>query len=101
MKMPQHLRPAAVRVQLHIVANRTGRKQPVDPARRNQLLRDDAIQKLIALFEKLPRLCAVIFVVKNARIDALQSPGMEERRPVNELAQLFQWEIIEHPDTRE
>ena len=46
----------------------------------------------------LPRLLTMLFMLEDPGINAFQSPGMKKRRPINELAQSRQREIIEHTD---
>src|SRR5450432_2681221 len=38
-------------------------------------------------------------MIEDAWIDTLQSPGMKERRPVDELAQRLERKVVEHADT--
>src|SRR5580704_3057077 len=45
---------------------------------------------------KIWRLLTVRLVLKNAGIDAFQPPGVEDWRPVNELAQGGQRKIVQH-----
>ena len=54
------------------------------------------IQESVGFGEDLARLRALSLVLENARVDALQPPGMEERRPVNELAQRRQRKVVQH-----
>ncbi len=56
------------------------------------------IQQRVGFGEDLTRLRAVLLVIEDARINALQSPGVEERRPVDELAQRRQRKIVQHAD---
>jgi hypothetical protein len=71
-------------------------ERTVDAARRDQLLLNDRIQQRIR-FAKICRACAPCSgCSKNARINALQFPCVEERRPVNELAQRRQRKVIQH-----
>ena len=44
-------------------------------------------KKSIGFVEDLPCLRALLFIVEDTWVNALQFPGMEERRPVNEFAQ--------------
>ena len=74
VKMLQHLGPGRVGVQLDVVADGVGRKQAVHAARRDQLLLDDHVEQRVALGEDLARLLAVLFVLEDARVDALSAP---------------------------
>ena len=85
-----------VGVELDIVADRAGGKEAVDAARGDQVLLDDAIEQRVGFREELARLLALLRVVEDARIDAFQPPGVEERRPVDELAERGQREVVEH-----
>ena len=95
-KRVEHLVRVVVRVQLDIVAHGVGGKEAVDAARRDQLLLDDRIEQRIGFGEDLARLLALLRVVEDARINALQLPGVEERRPVDELAQRGQRKVVQH-----
>ena len=54
------------------------------------------IEQRVGFGEDLARLLALLRVVEDARVDALQFPGVEERRPVDELAQRGEREVVEH-----
>ena len=57
---------------------------------------DDLVEQRVGFGEELPRLLAVLLVLEDARVDALELPGVEERRPVDELAQRREREVVEH-----
>ena len=90
-----------VRVQLDIVAHSVGGEEAVYASRRDQFLLNDDIQKSVAFGEDLARLRTLSFVLKNAGINAFQSPGVEERRPVDEFAQRRQRKVVQHAHTGE
>ena len=71
MQPVQNLTSSAVRVQLHIVAHRVGRKKSIRSARRQQLLRDDPVQQHIGFCENLARLLTLPLVRENPRVNAL------------------------------
>ena len=50
----------------------------------------------MASAKSLARLLALLRVLEDARIDAFQPPGVEERRPVDELAQRGEGKVVEH-----
>ena len=89
------------RVGLDVVADRVRGEEAVNAPGLQQPLLDDAIEQRIPLVEDLLRLRAVLFVFQNLRIDALQLPRVEERRPVDVLPQRPQREVVEHAHTRE
>ena len=99
MESLEHLFASVVRVQFDIVAHGAGSKQAVYAPRRDEVLRNDDIQKSIGFSEDLARLRTLSLVLENARINTLQSPSMEERRPVNEVAQCRQRKVMQHADT--
>ena len=96
MESFEHLCACAVGVEFDIVADRVGGKEAVYAARRDQVFLNDAIEESIGIGEELARLLALLLVFENARIDALQSPGVEERRPVDKVAQRCQRKIVQH-----
>src|ERR1700761_7091357 len=96
MEAFEHLSTSAVCVQFDIVANSVCRKETIYAARLNQVLFNDAIEKNIGFFEDLPRLSTLLLICKDAGINAFQSPGMKERRPIDEFAQLCQRKILKH-----
>ena len=96
----QHLLARAIRVQFHIVARRVRRKKSVHAARRQQPLRNHPIQQRIPLREDLPRLFALLLILKNSRIHALQFPRMKKRAPIDELSQHCKGKILQHAHTK-
>ena len=97
----EHLCAGAVGVELDIVADGAGGKEAVDAARGDEVLLDDAIEERVGVGEDLARLRALLRMVEDARVDAFQAPGVEERRPVDELAQRGQGKVVEHADAGE
>src|SRR3979490_2284492 len=95
MKPFEDLFARVVRVQLDIVAHGAGGKEAVYAPRRDQLLLNDDIEKRIGFGEDLACLRTLSIVLKNTGINALQSPGMEERRPVDEVAKHRQRKVIQ------
>src|ERR1700733_4239010 len=101
MKTFEHHLAFVVRVQLDIVPYGAGGEKAVNASGRDQFLLNDDVKKSIAFGENLARLCTAFFVLQNAGINTLQSPGMEKWAPVNELAQHRQRKVIQHSDARE
>src|SRR5580658_517672 len=101
MESFEHHPACAVRIQFDIVTYGAGRKQAIYSPGCDQFLLNDDIEQCVAFAEDLTRLRAMLWVFKNPRINSLQSPGMEERAPVNELAQHRQREVIQYADTGE
>src|ERR1035438_2687483 len=87
-------------VQLNIIAHSARGKETVYASRRNQFFRNDDIEESVAFAEDLARLLPVLCVFENPRINSFQSPGVEERAPVNELAQRRQRKVVQHAHTR-
>src|ERR1022692_3648750 len=100
MKTFEHRLAFVVHVQLDIVPHGAGGEEAVYASGRDQFLLNDDIKESIAFSENLARLRTVLFVLQNAGINTLQSPGMEERAPVNELAQRRQRKVIQDAHTR-
>src|SRR5256885_327235 len=71
-------------------------EQTINPSCRDEFFFNDHIEKGVTFFEQLACLRALLFVLKDSRINTLQSPGVEERRPVDELTQRGQRKVIEH-----
>ena len=90
-----------VAVQFDIVADCVGVEESVNAAGGDELLGDDAVEKLLPVSEELSRLLAVSFVFEDARIDSLQAPGVEERRPVDVFAQCGEWGVFDDADAGE
>src|SRR5713226_7915130 len=99
MESLEHLSACAVRVQLDIVAHGASGKQAVYAPRRDQVLLNDDIQESIGFGEDLARLYTLSLVLKNAGINTFQPPGVEERRPVDEVAQHRQRKVVQHAHT--
>ena len=82
--------------ELDIVTHSIGGKETVDPARRDPVFLNHAIEQRIGIGEELARLLAVVCVIENAGVDALQTPRMEERRPVDEFTQCRQRKVVQY-----
>src|SRR5579871_5519500 len=96
MKSLKYCFARVVRVELDVVAHRVSGKQAIYAPRRNEFLFNDGIEKGIAFAEYLARLRTLFLVLKNAGINPFQPPGVEERCPVNELAQRFQRKVVKN-----
>ena len=96
VKSFQNLLTGVVRIQFDVVADGAGWKEAVYAARSDQVFLNDAVQQCVGIVEDLSRLHTLPRVIENARIDAFQAPGVEERRPVDELAQRRQRKVVEH-----
>ncbi len=90
-----------VGVELDVVADGAGGKEAVDAACGDQIFLDDVIEESVGIGEELARLLALLFVLEDARVDAFESPGVEERRPVDEFAQRGERKVVEHADAGE
>src|SRR6202030_2316541 len=90
----------AVRIQLDIVANGVGGKEAVNPTSRDQIVLDNEIQESVGFGEDLTRLSTVLLVLQNAVINPFQLPGVEERCPVDEVAQRCERKVVQHAHTR-
>src|SRR5580698_2151110 len=101
VKSLEHGLALVVRVQLDIVAHGAGGKQAIYPARCDEFLFYDEIQKSVAFAEDLACLRAMLRMFKNPRVDSFQSPGVEKRAPVNEFAQRRQRKVVKHAHTGE
>ena len=76
-----------VRVELDVVAHAIRREKTGHAARGELLLADDFMQQLLRVVEKLLGLGPDGFVLEDARINALQLPGVEKWRPVDQRNQ--------------
>src|SRR6185295_9841522 len=93
----EHLRARRVRVELHVVTGAVRGEEAIDAAGGEQPPGDDLVEELVRLGEGLARLLAVFVVLKDRGVDALELPRVEERRPVDELAQRRERKLVEHP----
>src|SRR5205814_1347882 len=84
-------------VELDVVTDGAGGEEAVDAAGGDELFGDELIEQLVPLGEELPGLVAVLLVLEDARIDALELPGVEEGGPVDEVAQGAERKIVQHP----
>src|SRR5262249_48392528 len=102
MESVEHFRPAAICVQLHVIAHSIGWKKSIHAARFDQVLLNDEIEELIGFGVVWAGLCATVPVRKDARINALQPPGVKERLPVDELTKCRKGKILgrAHADER-
>src|SRR6516225_1131048 len=57
---------------------------------------DDQIQQRIGILEDLASLRALLLMLEYARVNAFQSPRVEQRRPVDEFAQRRQRNIFQY-----
>src|SRR6202165_6142900 len=87
VKSFEHLFACAVGIQFDIVAHGAGGKQAIYAARRDQVPLDDGIQESVGFAKDLARLCTLSLMLENAGINALQTPGVKQRCPVDEVAQ--------------
>ena len=97
----EHRPSRGVGIQFDIVLHGGGGEEAIDAARRDQVVRNDLVEQRVGILKKLTRLDALRLVVQNARVDALQAPGVEERGPVDESAQGGEREIVQHADAGE
>ena len=92
---------AAIGVELEIVAMGGSGEDAVDAVGGKQLFRDDAVQQGVAVGEELSRFPALVGMIEDAGVDALEAPGVEERGPVDVGAELGEGEILENADAGE
>ena len=86
MKSVEHVLPAAIRIQLDVISHGVGGKESIYAACLDQVLLNDEIQKRVALRVDLACLRATVSFLNDTRVNSLQAPGVEKRRPVDELA---------------
>ena len=101
MEALEHVGAGGVGVELDVVADGVGGEEAVDAAGGDEVLRDDVVEERVGFGEYLARLLALLGVVEDARVDAFEAPGVEERRPVDELAQGGEGEVVEDADAGE
>ena len=94
MESFEHGPACAVCVQFDIVPHSAGGEEAVYASGRDQFLLNDDIKESIAFREDLARLRTVICVFENTGINSFESPGVEERAPVNEFAQRRQRKVV-------
>src|SRR5215831_830622 len=97
----QNARTILVGVDLDVVADRVGRPETVNGVRPQFPAADDAFEQRSRVLIKFARLRARGRIVENAREYAFQLPRVKERRPVNELDDLFEGIVFEQPDACE
>ena len=90
-----HLGPRVVGVELDIVTHGVGGEKAVDAAGGDQLLRDDLVEQGVGFGVDLLCLRSVFRVLEDAGVNAFESPGVEEGRPVDEVAQGGQGKVIQ------
>ena len=86
---------------MDVIAVRVRRKEPVDPARGNQALSHDPVEKSARVREELLRLLSDDRVLENLRIPPAQLPRVEERRPVDERHEVGERHVVEDARARE
>ena len=89
-----HLGARVVGVELDVVAYGVGGEKAVDATRGDQLLRDDLVEQGVGFGVYLACLRSVLRVLEDAGVNAFESPGVEEGRPVDEVAQGGQRKVI-------
>ena len=100
--LPQEVKPrqlvlaSFVGEQRHIVADRSRRPKAVHAAGGEQFLGDDLVEQPPGVVEQLASFAADVRIVENSRILALQFPGEEKRRPIDERNQFLQRQVFDH-----
>ena len=94
-------RAGVVGVELDVVADGVGGEEAVDAAGGEEVFRDDGVEEGVGFGEELAGLRALLGVVEDARVNAFELPGVEEGRPVDELAQRGEREVVEDADAGE
>ncbi len=101
MQHGDRLAPRLVGKDQNVVALRIGGPEPGDAGCPQPLLLHDAAQHRLRIGEQAARGRSVFFVIEDRRIFALELPGREERRPVDERDQLGDRIIREHAGAEE
>src|SRR5690606_33012596 len=84
-----------------IISDPVRRPEADDRARVEPFLVDDPLKHRLSIAEQLPRDLTLLFILKDARVDALQFPGLEEWSPVDIARDFGQIEIVDHPGAQE
>ena len=82
-----HLGSRVVGVELDVVAYRVGGEKAVDAAGGDQLLGDDLVEQGVGFGLDLLCLRSILRMIEDARVNTFEAPGVEEGRPVDEVAQ--------------
>ena len=84
--LTQH-READAAVEHDVVALGPRRPEAVDAARLQRSVGGDLVEQLVRGLEEVARDLALLRVVEDRRVAALELPGVEEERPVDVVAQ--------------
>ncbi len=96
----QHLGAGLVGVDLDVVADRVRREEPDHPVGGQPLLLDQGVEHLLGVVVQLAGGLARDRVVEDVGEPALHLPGVEERLPVDVLAQLGEVVVERTPARR-
>ena len=86
--MASTLRARLVGVDLDVVADAVRRPEADDRVGDKPFFRDELLQHGLRVLEQMARGLAIFVVLQDARVLALQLPGLEERRPVDIAGEL-------------
>lgn len=97
----QHLGTGLVGVHLDVVTDRVCREEPDHPVGGEPLLPDQGVEHFLSVVVQLAGGLAGGRIVEDVGESALHLPGVEERLPVDVLAQLGQVVVMKlaHPET--
>ena len=93
--------PCLIRVKLDVVADAVRRPEADHGVGRQPFLLDELFQHRLRVLEQRPRRLAVFVVLQDARVLALQLPGLEERRPIDIAGELGEIVGLERPRAEE
>ena len=97
----QDVRAALIRIEFNVVADSVSWEKAVDAVRPQRLVGHKLCQKRLGLLKELARAFADGRVLQNVRVAAVQLPGAEEGRPVNERHEFRQRQVGDGADARE
>src|SRR3990167_2398412 len=81
-----------------VIPDRPRRPQPGHRARAQPAFADDGVEHGLGIGEQLARLAADHRVVQYLRVASGQFPGLEERRPIDDVSQFGKRYVIEYCD---
>ena len=84
----------AIGVELDVVANGICGEKSIDAASGDRFFGDHFVEQGVAFGEELASLYAAFAVLEDARVDALESPSVEEGSPVDEIAERGERKIV-------
>ena len=101
MQGGESLRARVIRVEVDVVTLAGGGEKADHGPGRQPFFLDQRGQHRLGILKEVARLFADDVVIENFRVTARQLPGMEERRPVDEVDQFLQGITIQGLDAQE